>query len=691
MSDLSDVRAPAAAQAPLLSKLFSPIDVNGLRLENRTMMSSIHLNLEEFDDQFERMARFYALRAEEGVGIIVTSGCSPDGPGQFALHGFSLKADDEIAPHRLITQAVHAKGGRIALQIIHFGREAVHGNLVSSSPLKLASSIFKPREMSHEEILALVDDYADCAARAIAAGYDAIELIFSQGFLVHQFLASGTNLRTDSWGGDFANRSRLAVLIAQRVRERVGPDYPVIYRIPCMDLFEGGMTADEALELIGLLKPYGIDLLSVSIGWHDSHTPTIAMVAPRAAFASATRLVRKRYPDLKLCVSNRINDPRVAENLLIDGEADMVAMARPFLADAALVSKARRNAFDEINPCIACNQNCLDYVFAGQPVGCSVNPEAVLPGEGHYPPLAQPLHVAVVGGGIAGMGAALFLARRGARVDLFEESHALGGQLKLAMQVPDKSEFHGTVRYYTQALYEAGVQVHLGTRFGAERLADGRYQHVVLASGCLPRKPDAIPGADAPHVLQYTDVLEKGCPVAYPVAIIGGGGVACDVAKFLVKRRTEQRDAAHAYLRAYNSDGSLAQYLDADTTPAAEVTMLQRSSRKFAMRLGRTTRWIQMGQMERLNIGMRNKLELLSIEPDGVRILDKRTKQEELVPARTVVLAAGHVPRTELVDALAAAGVPYSVIGAADTEGDASRATNLSSAMGQAYQLAMAL
>lgn len=674
-----------------LTRLFTPIDINGLRLENRSLMSSIHLNLEEFADQFHRMANFYAKRAQEGAGLIVTSGCSPDEAGMFALRGFSLKSNDEIRDHQIITRAVHEKGGRIALQIMHFGREAVHGNLVSASPLKLASSIFSPREMTHEEILELIDAYADCAARAIDAGYDAIELIFSQGFLVHQFLAPLTNKRTDAWGGSFDNRSRLAVEIARRVRECVGPRYPVIYRIPCMDLIEGGLTADEALQLIGKLKPYGIDLLSVSIGWHDSDVPTIAMVAPRAAFASATRLVRTAYPDLKICSSNRINDPRVAEALLIEGEADVIAMARPFLADAAFVSKARRNAFDDINPCIACNQNCLDYVFSGQPVGCSVNPESVLPNEGVYPPLGRAMRIAVVGGGISGMGSALFLARRGATVELFEESTSLGGQLKLAIRIPDKEEFEGTIRYYSNAVYAAGVKVHLSTRFDAKALAEGQFDHVVVAAGCRPRQPSAISGIDHPSVIQYDDLLDAQLPVEYPAVVIGGGGVACDVAKYLVKNNGRIRMRAHAYLRQNVEDDSLDQYYAADTTPEPNVTLLQRSSRKFAMRLGRTTRWIQMSQLERLGVGMRNKLDFLSINSEGIKILDKRTKLEDFVQARTVVLAAGHEPRLDLIGTLEQSGIAYSVVGSALTEGKEGPATNISSALGSAYQTAMSL
>ncbi len=690
---MSDLTVPFTGVTPKLTHLFSPVQINKLVLNNRSMMSSIHLNLEELghDEQFERMAKFYALRARHGAGLIVTAGCAPDAIGAFIHNGFSLKNESEVRRHRWITDAVHAEGGRIALQIMHFGREAVHGEMVSASDCKLASSIFKPRGMEEAEILKLIEDYAICAGRAIEAGYDAIELIFSQGFLVHQFLAPATNKRTDRWGGSLENRMRLAIEITRVVRARVGLDFPIIFRIPCMDLQEGGLEAKEVLTLIAHLKPYGIDLLSVSIGWHDSYVPTIAMVAPRAAFASATRMVRSRFPDLKLCASNRINDPRVAEQLIMDGVADMVAMARPFLADAAIIGKARVNDFDNINPCIACNQNCLDYVFAGEPVGCSVNPQAVRAEEGVYAPLSKPMHIAVVGGGIAGMGAALFLAHRGAKVDLFEETTNLGGQLQLAIAVPDKTEFAGTVNYYRQALLRIGVSIHLAKRFDATAEEARRFDHVIVATGCTPRKPDLVPGIDLPHVRQYTDVLGDHCPIKFPVVVIGGGGVGCDVAKYVIKRSDEIRQGSQKYLTDRVMGDSVKLQLDSDLPRTGAVTIVQRSSRKFAMRLGRTTRWIQMEDMQRMGVVMRNRLEILRITEEGVEIRDKKTNQVEMIPALTVILAAGHTPRVDLVGILTERSIPHSVIGSASTEGSVDLSTNISSALGSAYTTAMSL
>lgn len=677
-----------AVAAPIRSKcasLFQPIQLNRLVLANRALMSSIHLNLEGFPDQYARMGQFYAYRAKHKAGLIVTGGCSPDVAGAFAPDGLSLKSDEEIANHRQIVAPVKEAGGKIALQIIHFGREAVHGQLVSASGVKLESSMFTPRAMEEAEILELIDAYRKCALRAIEAGYDAIELIYSQGFLVHQFLSLVTNKRIDRWGGSIENRCRLAVEIARAVREAVGYDYPIIFRIPCMDLLEGGMSTPEVDYLIEQLMPFQIDLLSVSIGWHDSYVPTIAMVAPRAAFASATRYLRARFPDLKLCVSNRINDPRVADQLVMDGTADMVAMARPFLADGALMDKASRNDFAGINTCIACNQNCLDYVFSGEPVGCSVNPQAVTPEEGEFTPFTgQNISAAVIGAGLSGLASAYFLAKRGAQVDLFEEKGEVGGQLNLAVEVPDKKEFLETIRYYRNAALGAGVRLHLGRRFEASVEDAGRFDHVFVATGCVPRELEGIPGIELPHVRQYTDVLGDKLPVLLPAVIIGGGGVACDVAKYLAKRQDELRTQSHRYLTERADNAAVTAQLNADVKPDGAITLIQRSSRKFAMRLGRTTRWIQLAEMERLGIRLRNKLEIRCITDQYVEILDKRSGQVEQLPARTVIIAAGHMPSLTVADSLKERGINCTVVGSALTEG-AKATTNISSAVKSAY------
>lgn len=682
-------------QVPLLRRLFSPVTLNGLDLPNRVLMSSMHLNLDTCPDAYERMARFYALRAREGVGLIVTAGCSPDEAGRAAAGSFSLDHDELIDAHRAITTAVHAEGGRVALQILHFGREGFHGGIVAPSAIRLVSSLFTPRALTEEGIQRTIAAHADCAARAMAAGYDAIELIFSQGFLVHEFLAPACNRREDRWGGAFENRARLAVAIAQAVRARVGPACPLIFRVPCMDLLEGGLPAHESLALVAALRPFGIDLLNVSIGWHESQTPTIAMVVPRAAFVAASRLVRQHHPDLKTAISNRINDPRDAEALLLEGDADVIALARPFLADPAWVRKARSNDFDGINTCIACNQSCLDYVLTGRPVGCSVNPDCNLPGEGHYPPLVRPLTrpltVAVAGGGIAGMGAALYLARRGARVVLFEAATELGGQLRLAARIPDKAEFRETIRFHAQALLRAGVAVRLSSPFDGAACTAGHeghpWDHVVLAHGSVSHRP-GIEGEQLPHVLDYRDVLDRGVPVLGPVVIVGGGGVACDVAKFISAGAKARAFRGDDHLLHHAQGWDLKPYL---ALPAAaggplQITLLQRSSRKIAHRVGRTTRWIVLRGLQEAGATWRNGVDVVRIEDDGVLVRTRASGRESRLPARTVILAAGQDPAPVPLAGPLLAAVSHSVIGAAESAG-----MNITGALRAAYQLALQL
>ena len=691
-SERSPSRNPAlagSAPAPLLRRLFSPVELNGLRMPNRLLMSSIHLNLEGFPDQYVRMARFYALRAKAGVGLIVTAGCSPNDAGKALGDSFSLELDDLLPQHRGITDAVHEAGGRIALQILHFGREAYHGGIVSSSAVRLRSNPFTPRPLSEADIERTIEDFASCAARAAEAGYDGIELIFSQGFLVHQFLAPATNRRTDAWGGSFENRARLAVSVAQAVRERVGNGFPLVFRVPCMDLLDNGLTPDESLQLIHALLPFQIDLLNVSIGWHESSVPTIAMLAPRAAFVSAATHIRRLYPQLKIAVSNRINDPRLAEQLLADGSADVIAMARPFLADPDLAEKARRNAFDEINTCIACNQSCLDYVFTGKAVGCSVNPDCCTPTESQYPPIHQHGRIAVAGGGIAGLGAACFFARRGARVTLFESTTSLGGQLQLAVRVPDKAEFAETVRYYVQAAHREGVELRVGQPFDEAAALAGSWDFVVVAVGSQPNVPADLPGIDLPHVVTYVDVLQEDCPVAFPVAIIGAGGVACDVAKYVIQRAGRYWRTGAAYLAPVSERFGLRPYLEAPGPEAHGLTLLQRSTRKVAYKIGRTTRWILMQELERAGVRMRNGIRIRRITPTAVDIYDGSTGCDETLPALTVIVAAGQRPRQGLVEVLRSHEIPHAVIGAASV--DTARTSNITTSLREAYDLAMQL
>jgi 2,4-dienoyl-CoA reductase (NADPH2) len=646
----------------MLNHLFSPIRLNRLELPNRVLMSSMHLNFEGAD-KYERMARFYALRAKDGPGLIVTAGCSPDMAGRAAADGFSLDNDDQIVQHRQITEAVHRVGeSKIALQLLHCGRESFHGRLVAPSPLRLPGSIFTPAALTHEGIMETIRSYGNAAKRAVEAGYDAIELLFSQGFLIHQFLSPHTNLRKDEWGGDRDARMRFAVLAAAAVREAVGSYFPVVFRIPCLDLLEDGLTLEDSMTLIGKLAPYQIDLLNISIGWHESRVPTLANVVPQAGFALAAAHVKRAFPGLQTCVSNRINDLRHGEAMLIDGVADMVAMARPFLADREIVAKSRQQRYDEVNHCIACNQDCLDHMFLGHEVGCSVNPECSSRDDGAaIPPLRA--RIAVVGGGLAGMVAAYHLRRRGADVTLFERGAQLGGQMLLAAKIPSKSEFGGTVRFYERSVRQAGVEVVLLHEFGEADLADGAWDHVVVATGTEPNFV-TLPAQESKgvRVLSWYDVIDKNLPVAFPVVIYGGGGVACDIAKLLL-RRPSRTAISEEYLRNHDVD-RLAGELGAVPPAPRAITIMQRSSKKIGFKIGRTTRWITMQELERGGVEMLRSTELAGVVEDGVVVTSKGSSRT--IAAKTLIMATGQHPRTEsLCASLTRASLPFSIIGAA--------------------------
>jgi 2,4-dienoyl-CoA reductase (NADPH2) len=672
----------------VLRNLFSPVNINKLEMPNRVMMSSMHLNMDTFPDQYERMAHFYVLRAKSNIGLIVTAGCSPNLIGRATECGFSLEKDALISEHQKITTAVHEVNGRIALQMLHFGSEASHGELVSASSIRLKSSMFTPRALTDEDIWQTIQDYANTAARAIIAGYDAIELIFSQGFLVHQFLAKHTNHRNDQWGGNFGNRARFAVEIAQAVRKMVGDHFPIIFRIPCLDLLNQGLSMSDTVSLIQKLLPFSIDLLNVSIGWHESVVPTISMVVPRAGFNPVAVFIRKQFPQLKVAISNRINDPRVAEQLLIDNCADVVAIGRPFLSDPDFLTKAHLNLFDEINTCIACNQSCLDYVFIGRPVGCSVNPDCGLKQEGEYSLLPVSSKIAVVGGGIAGMAAALLLAKRGARVSIFEQEDRLGGQLNLAALIPDKTEFLETIRYYRTALKRMNVDIHYATKFTEQHLKEGSWSQVVLATGSKPKIPTDILGIDKSHVYSYLCVLQKEYPITFPVVIIGGGGVACDIANYIVEKSQIYKKCSAHYLNKFADQFDFQQISSSNndiSTDNYKVSILQRSTKKLAHKVGRTTRWILMKKLAEANISVCRGVSIIEILSDKVKIINRFNNKIEFIPAKTVILATGHAPQNTMIEKLQTLKIPYSLVGAAT--GDSN--INITTATADAYKLAM--
>jgi len=677
----------------MLKHIFSPLQINQLELRNRVLMSSMHLNFEG-EGQYERMAKFYALRAKNGPGLIVTAGCSPDPAGRAAIDGFSIDDDALLAEHRKITDAVHAVGdSKIALQLLHCGRESFHGKLVAPSPLRLPGSVFTPAALTHEQILATIDSYGAAAARAVAAGYDAIELLFSQGFLIHQFLSPHTNLRKDEWGGEREARMRFAVRVAQAVRRAVGAAFPLVFRIPCMDLLPHGLTFDDSMALIEALMPYQIDLLNISIGWHESDVPTLANIVPQAGFAATASLVKQRFPQLLSAVSNRINDLRHGEELLMDGVADVIAMARPFLADREIVAKSASGRFDEINQCIACNQDCLDHMFLGHQVGCSVNPACGQQEDGAAPArLPADAQIAVIGGGLAGMSAALHLRLRGARVALYERNATLGGQMRLAAKIPSKSEFAGTVRYYENRLRSSGVEIRVGQEFSARALSEKAWSHVVVATGTEPNfrasAHASIVGSANSNVqiVGWHDVLDKELPLAFPVVIYGGGGVACDIAKYLLRRQTRTQ-AAYDYFKKFEAH-KLVGELGIPASPARAITIVQRSSKKVGYRIGRTTRWITMDELERAAVAMHSGTVLDGVARDGVVVTNRG--EQCVIPARTLVMATGQQANiAALCEALRVSDIPFSVVGAAQENRD--EPASISSSIRSGYEMAIKL
>jgi 2,4-dienoyl-CoA reductase (NADPH2) len=671
----------------MLRRTFSPIRINGLDVQNRILMSSMHLNYEG-DDQFERLAKFYQLRARNGAGLIVTAGCSPDAAGRGKPNGFAIDDDHLIEGHRKIVSAVRAAGdSKLALQLLHVGREGLHGQLVAPSALRANGNLFAPEALSHEQILETVASFARAAERAVVAGYDAVEIVFSQGFLIHQFLSEHANQRSDEWGGDFERRLHFASAVAEAVRTAVGEDFPLIYRVPCLDLVAGGLSFEDSMALVRALEPHQIDLLNVGIGGHEANIPTIATSVPHAGFSSIAARVKRRFPHLPIAVSNRINDLRHAEELLIGGVADMVAMGRPFLADWQIVEKSRLGKFDDVRKCIACNQDCLDRVFRGEEVGCSLSPDCGTPAEGEAPPrFRSSPRIAVIGGGLSGMVCACTLAERGARVTLFERESRLGGQMLLASRIPGKADFHDVVRHFENRLLETDVTVHLNKAFDRSDCVSREWDHVVVATGTSPTIWDGRTGVGV-RVMGYQALLEDDLPVEYPLVILGGGGVALDVAKFLLARQ-DRRSAAEAYLASHGAE-KLAGPLEPLGTPHRDITILQRSTRKIGYKLGRTGRWVSVDELERKGVKF---IRGVSVEESADAELSLRHVDGKIsrVPARTIVVAIGHQSNAlPLQHALTEAGLTYSVVGAACSSPES--AASISSSIRSGYTCALEL
>ncbi|MHC3814171.1 MULTISPECIES: NADPH-dependent 2,4-dienoyl-CoA reductase [unclassified Streptomyces] len=654
--------------------LLSPLDLGFTTLPNRVLMGSMHIGLEEVEHGFERMAAFYAARARGGVGLMVTGGIAPNEPGCTFPGGAKMTTEAEAAEHARVTSAVHAAGGRIAMQILHFGRYAHHPGLVAPSAIKAPISAFTPHALSDDEVESTIEDFVTAAALAQRAGYDGVEIMGSEGYLINEFIAAATNHRDDRWGGSYENRIRFPVEIVRRVRERVGRDFILIYRLSMLDLVPGGSSLEEVVLLAREIEAAGATIINTGIGWHEARIPTIATSVPRGAFTWVTQKVRGAV-SVPLVTSNRINTPEVAEEILAAGRADMVSMARPFLADPDFVVKASEGRADAINTCIGCNQACLDHIFSGQVTSCLVNPRACHETELTLSPTRTRKRVAVVGAGPAGLACAVTAAERGHEVTLFDAAEEIGGQLDVARRVPGKEEFNETLRYFRTRLTEEKVGVRLGATVTAEQL-DG-FDEIVLATGVTPRTP-AIPGVDHPSVVSYLDVLRHGAPVGDRVALVGAGGIGFDVAEFL----TDGGDAAsldpEAFFRQWGVD---TEYRERGGLGTAErpkaprtVHLLQRRASKVGAGLGKTTGWIHRTELRHRGVTMLAGVGYERIDDDGLHITVDG--EQRLLPVDTVVLCAGQEPRRDLYEELIAAGRPAHLIGGADVaaELDAKRA-----------------
>ncbi|NBQ49702.1 MAG: NADPH-dependent 2,4-dienoyl-CoA reductase [Marivivens sp.] len=656
--------------------LLAPLDLGFVTLKNRVLMGSMHTGLEETKD-WNRVAEFYATRARGGVALMVTGGMAPNKEGGVFPGAAGLFTDQDIANHRIVTDRVHEADGKIAMQILHAGRYAYGPDCVSASAVKSPISPFPPKEIDEDGIEKQIADFVTAATRAKEAGYDGVEVMGSEGYFINQFLVLHTNKRTDRWGGDYENRMRLPVEIVRRIREAVGPEFIIIYRLSMIDLIPNGSSFEEVIQLAKAVEAAGATIINTGIGWHEARIPTIATSVPRRAFSWVTKKLMG-HVNIPVITSNRINTPDVAEEVLADGCADMVSMARPFLADPNFVAKAVANRAETIAPCIACNQACLDHTFGGKLSSCLVNPRACFETELVVAPASEAKTIAVVGAGPAGLSMALTASERGHKVTIFDRSDRLGGQLNLAKQVPGKEEFHGLVDWFETAVAEAGIELRLNETATVDALRS--FDEVVIATGVVPRDPE-IEGQDLPHVLSYIDVL-RGADVGKKVVVIGAGGIGFDVSEFLVTGDSPTVNLPE-WLREWGvtdpSDqrGGLAPEGPQPDAPIRDVTLLQRKAEKPGRRLGKTTGWIHRATLQMKGVTMKGGVNYERITPEGIWVSTGEARENPtLIPCDNVVLCAGQVSERSLADALEAEGIPCHVIGGADVaaELDAKRA-----------------
>ena len=692
-----DVAMNLNAPHSLYPRLLAPLDLGFTTLKNRVLMGSMHTGLEEGRD-LTRLAAYFRERAEGEVGLMVTGGFAPNIAGWTKPFAGTLSSSRAAKRHRVVTDAVHSAGGKIALQILHTGRYAYHPLAVAPTRLKSPITPFTPFELSSSGVERQIRAFVNCARLAREAGYDGVEIMGSEGYLINQFLSKATNHRDDEWGGDYSNRMRLPLEIVQRTREATGKDFIIIYRLSMIDLVPGGSSWDEIVTLGKAVATGGASIINTGIGWHEARVPTIATSVPRAAFAWVTQKMKAEFAasgiTTPLVTSNRINTPEVAEQVLSDGCADMVSMARPLLADPHFVKKARLSQVDQINTCIACNQACLDHAFKNKLASCLVNPRACHETELVYRPISAigaKKRIAVVGAGPAGLTAATVLAERGHAVSLFDAASELGGQLNMAKQVPGKEEFHDMLRYFKKRVEVTGVDLHLGKRVAASDVKD--FDEVIIATGVLPRDPK-IAGQDHPKVLSYIEVLRERKPVGKRVAIVGAGGIGFDVAEFLVTdghsttTNLKEWQAEWGVTDPAAAAGGLSPEGAKAEPPARQITLLQRKEGKLGEGLGKTTGWIHRTALKMKQVRMVGGVNYERIGDEGLMVSDgEKRENPRWIEADTIVLCAGQLPLRALADDLQALGKTAHVIGGAKEAGelDAKRAID------QAARLAASL
>ncbi|MGB0881119.1 MAG: FAD-dependent oxidoreductase [Polaribacter sp.] len=660
--------------------IFEPLDLGFTTLKNRILMGSIHTGLEEEKDGIDRIATYYAERARGGVGLIVTGGISPNVQGWTVPFSARMSTKRHAKHHQKITEAVHKEGGKICMQILHAGRYGYHPFNVAPSKIKAPINRFKPFRLKQSGIKRTIKDFVNAAKLSKLAGYDGVEIMGSEGYLINQFIAKRTNKRTDNYGGSYENRMRFPIELVRQTREAVGEKFIIIYRLSMLDLVEKGSSWQEVVQLGKEIEKAGATIINTGIGWHEARIPTIATSVPRAAFTWVTKKMKEEL-SIPLITSNRINMPVTAEKVLAEGDADMISMARPFLADPEWVNKAKEERDDEINTCIGCNQACLDHVFEQKVASCLVNPRACYETALNYHPTENKKKIAVVGAGPAGLAASTIAAQRGHAVTLFDADSAIGGQFNMAKQIPGKEEFYETIRYFNKQIELHKVTVKLNTKVSAKDLLDSDFDEIIIATGIQPRIPK-IEGIEHKKVLSYIDVLKHKKPVGKRVAVIGAGGIGFDVSEYLTHEGESTALNIDAWLKEWGIDKSLEaragiEGIKQEVHPSPrEIFMFKRSKGKFGGKLGKTTGWIHRSTLKKKKVQFINEVQYTKIDDQGLHYI--HNEEAKIAAVDTIVICAGQTPLKELYQPLSDAGKNVHIIGGADiaAELDAKRAIN---------------